>query len=142
LNTNRQKPNRPFLVTLLAVLVLSITTLFLVRATEGIRQWDFLASLPGVSPFYLVTTGTAGAVVGLSISWGLWRGISWAPKATRIAWVVYLLYHWIEKIFINKSGSKLIDWQFDLGLSLISLVFVYGTLSLTGIKAYFGEPHD
>lgn len=121
--------------------MLSITTLYLVRTIEGIRQWDFLASLPGVSPLYLVATGIAGTIGGSFICWGLWRGSSWAPKATQLAWAVFLIYHWIEKFFIDKSGSKLNDWQFDLGLSLISLVFVFGILSLKSIKAYFGEPH-
>lgn len=142
MNHNHRKPDRPLLVTLLAVLVLSITTLYLLRTIEGLRQWNFLASLPGVSPAYLVVTGTAVTIGGAILFRGLWLGISWTPKATRLAWAGYLLYQWIEKIFISKSGSRMFDWQFDLGLSIISLLFVYGTLSLTGIKAFFGEPHD
>ena len=53
----RRRKKRPFLVTLLAVLVLFISCINLIRLIEAIRTWDFLVSLPGVSPLYIALTG-------------------------------------------------------------------------------------
>ena len=48
---------RPFGVTLLALGVLSISVLNLVRLVLVISRWQFLSSLPGVSPLYIALTG-------------------------------------------------------------------------------------
>ena len=58
--TEQQLKKRPFLVTLLAVLVLIISCINLIRLIEAIRMWDFLASLPGVPPLYIALTGLFG----------------------------------------------------------------------------------
>ncbi len=83
---------RPLSVTLLALFVLTIACVNLVRWIQALKQWSFLASLPGVSPFYIFITGLVWALAGLSIFTGLWLGLRWAPAGTRIVILLYSLY--------------------------------------------------
>src|SRR4030042_4223594 len=72
--------SRPASVTILAIGVLIITVINLVRLILSIRDWEFLASWPGVSPLYITLTGLIWTLTGLILLWGLWREKNWAPR--------------------------------------------------------------
>jgi hypothetical protein len=137
-----RKRKRPFLVTLLALVVLSITTIHLVRLVHTVALWDFLSSLPGISPGYLAATGLIGVLVGLPLFWGLWRGYSSAPTATRILAVLYVLYWWLDKLLPARSGDSLANWPFSVVMSAILLLLFTLTFFLPEVKAYFGALHE
>lgn len=137
-----QVRKRPFLVTLLAVVVLSITIIHLVRFVNTLSLWNFLTSFPGISPPFLALTGLFWAIVGVLLFWGLWTGKSRTPKATCILTVVYLGYQWLERILSVRLGNELENWPFAAGMTLIVLIFIFWTLSRSGAKAYFGEIHE
>jgi hypothetical protein len=133
-------PRRPFSVTLLALAVLIFAVVHLIRLVGAIRQWDFLQSWEGVSALYLALSGLGWALVSLPLTWGLWRGKPWAPPATRIAVPVYLLYAWIDRIFVANPEITLkatASWPFMVGASLISLLLVYWILSRSKAKAFY-----
>jgi hypothetical protein len=136
------KRKRPLLVTLLALMVLTITTIHLVRLIQTIALWDFLSSLPGVSPGYLAATGLMGTLVGLLLAWGLWRGHSLAPTAARGLAVVYGLYWWSEKLLGPDSTESLVNWPFSAALSIVLLTMTFVVLILPEVKAYFGDWHE
>lgn len=133
---------RPFSVTLLAVLVLSITIVHMVRIINTLTLWNFLTELPGKSPIYLALTGLLGSIAGALSFWGLWSGRSWARTATGILTVVYLGLLWIEQLFAVRAGNKFENWPFWVGMTLVALLFVFWTLSHASSKAYFGEMHE
>jgi magnesium-transporting ATPase (P-type) len=133
---------RPFSVTLLAVLVLSITIVHMVRFINTLTLWNFLTELPGKSPFYLALTGLFGSIAGALTSWGLWSGKSWARTATGILTVVYLGLLWIEQVFAVRAGNKFENWPFWVGMTFVILIFVFWTLLHASSKAYFGEMHE
>jgi hypothetical protein len=133
---------RPFLVTLLVLVVLSITTVHLVRLIQTILLWDFLSSLPGVSPGYLAVTGLIGVALGLPLSCGLWRGHPLAPALARGLGVLYGLYWWLEKLLIAQSAERLVNWLFSLVFSIALLSLIFLTFLLPGVKAFFGELHE
>ena len=62
LNDSIQGRKRPFSVTLLAGLVLSITIVHLVRFINALTWWSFLTTLPGKPPLYLALTGLFGTL--------------------------------------------------------------------------------
>ena len=133
---------RPFLVTMLAVLVLTITIINLVRFVNTLISWNFLASLPGVPPLYLAVTGLIGFLIGLPLFWGLWIGNPRAPGATRIATLLYLSYVWIERIVLSMIGNRLANWPFTVSMTLIIILFVFWALSRSKVKAYFGDINE
>jgi hypothetical protein len=133
---------RPFSVTLLAVLVLIITTVHMVRFINTLTLWNFLTELPGKSPIYLALTGLLGSIAGALSFWGLWFGKSWARIATGILIVVYLGLLWIDQIIAVRAGNKFENWPFWVGMTLVTLIFVFWTLLHASSKAYFGEMHE
>ena len=138
-NINRK---RPFSVTLLAVLVLSITIVHLVRFINTLTLWNFLTDLPSKSPLYLALTGLFGFVAGAVVFWGLWTGKPRAPLATGLLTVIYLSLQWLEQILVVRAGNEFENWPFMVGMTLIGLIFVFWTLFHPSSKAYFGEMHE
>jgi len=143
---NLRDPNqdrkRPFSVTLLAGLVLSITIVHLVRFISALTLWNFLTVLPGKPPLYLVLTGLIGTLAGALVFWGLWTGKPRSPLATRLLIVVYLSLQWFEQILSVRAGNEFENWPFSVGMTLVVLIFVFWTLSHAGAKAYFGEMNE
>jgi hypothetical protein len=138
-NLNRK---RPFSVTLLAVLVLSITIVHLVRFINTLTLWNFLTELPGGSPIYLLLSGLIGFIAGALLSWGLWTGKPRAPLAAAILTVIYLSIQWLEQAISVRAGNEFENWPFMVGITLIVLLFVFWTLLHASSKAYFGEMHE
>lgn len=134
--------NRPFFVTLLALLVLSITIIYLVRLINSIILWDFLAALPGISPLFLALTGLIVTLAGALLFWGLWTGKPGAPRATRLLGVVFLGYQWIEWLLSVIVGNQFENWLFATGMTLLAIIFIFWTLSRSDAKTFFGEMHE
>jgi hypothetical protein len=134
--------NRPFLVTVLTVLVLMMTSINLIRLIQALVQWRFLSSLPQVSPAYLAGSGLFWSLIGLPLTWGLWRGHSIAPKAARIVALAHILYYWLDRAFLVNAGENSVNWPFAAGVTTILLVGIFWVLSRPYTKAYFGEVND
>jgi hypothetical protein len=142
LSDSNNDRKRPFSVTLLAVLVLSITIVHLVRFINTLTLWNFLTELPGKSPIYLVLTGLFGFIAGAVVFWGLWTGKPRAPLAMGLLTVIYLSLQWLEQILVVRAGNEFENWPFMVGMTLFGLIFVFWTLSHARSRAYFGEMHE
>lgn len=136
------RAKRPFGVTLLAALVLSIAGLHLIRFIQALKTWDFLAGLPGVSPLYLALSGLVVALVGFPLAWGLWRGMAWAARFTRIAALVYILQSWFDRTFLAQEAFQRTNWPFALAATFLLLVWVFFILSRPQAKAFFGDIYE
>jgi hypothetical protein len=134
--------SRPFLVTLLVLVVLTITAIHLVRFFMALSWWGFLSGLPGVSPLYLAVTGLSWSVIGLPLAWGLWQGLPWVPKALRFLAPAYCLYHWLEQILLARSTGEMTNWPFAAGVTIIVLLTVFWMFSWQRVRGYFGERHE
>ena len=143
------RPRRPFGVTLIALLVLTIASLNLLRLALSILRWQFLSTLEGVSPLYQTLSGLAWASTGFVLIWGLWRKKRWAPRAVGWGALLYAVVYWLERFFLTgwlKSGQPPANLAFAAGSTLITLAFIIWTLSRPKIKAIYGvpygEPHE
>lgn len=147
LQTQRQtstKRSRPLTVTLLGIGVLLIAGINGVRLFQAARQWNFLASLPSVSPLYIALSGLLWFLAALLLSWGLLSGKSWAPTAARVFALLYSLYYWIDQLVVARAGQNPAHppaWPFDLGANLFLLLFTLIILIRPAAKAFFGEVH-
>jgi len=96
---------RPFSVTLLAIGVLSLTSLHLARFILAIRQWSFIVASPAnISPLYLIVTGLLWGLAGLPLAWGLWRGWEWASKTLIGFSGAYAFYYWLVSLWHLVTG--------------------------------------
>jgi hypothetical protein len=131
---------RPRSVTILSILVLTQSALYLTRLLLTIVDWDFWQAqfLPGTAPYLVVTAALWGPVL-LLIGLGLWRGARRARTLLRYLAPVYLAYAWVEQLalgLVNNGGQA---WPFWLVTSLLLLFWLYWILSRPQVKNFFGD---
>ncbi len=141
--TDQTKPKRPWSVTLLALGVLSLTSVFMGRLVFSLVQWDRLVETEMAAPaFYLPLTGLVWGAVGLPLIYGLWRGLPWASAATRIAAVGFTTYYWIDRTFLSTNQLRQTNQRFAMGATLAVLVLILWILSTSKARTFFGEKND
>jgi hypothetical protein len=136
-NQAPSRRSRPILVTLLAVGVLIIASLYLLRLVETVRQWQFLSSLDGVSPLYQALTGLIWASAGLPLFWGLWRGHARAASFAPGYLLAFGLYYWFDRLVIANRAVSLANWPVTAGLTVVSLAFMFLALRVRASRDYF-----
>ena len=136
-NHTTSRLSRPIRVTLLAVGVLTITSLHLLRLVEAVRQWQFLTGLTGVSPVYLALTGLIWASAGLLLFWGLWRGHARAARFAPGYLLVFALYYWLDRIFIANRAISLANWPVTAALTIVGLAYTFWALRARASRNYF-----
>jgi hypothetical protein len=127
--------------------VLIIAAFNLDRLVQSIRMWDFLARLPGVSPFYMAASGLCWTLVGMFLTVCLWRGqrcpiIRITYGLLPLASILFIIYTWLDSSLVDGRLGFAFDsttWPFRAGLSLLALVFLFWTFSGSKAKAYFGR---
>lgn len=136
------KPRRPFAVTSLAGLVLTLTGMQILRAWAVLSNWDFYSSLPlNISPLFLAVSGLFWGGLGAFLLRGVWRGKDWAPRITRWAALGFAFFGLVDRAILQTRGPQDVTWPFDLVLTFVLLASVFGILSLPKTKAFFGAEH-
>lgn len=142
-NTSQKpRPGRPFLVTLLAILVICIAILHLLRFIQAITTRQFLETLPEVSINYLIISGLVISILGIGLAIGLWFGKSWAAKVSRVFIPIYIVYDLIERGYFAWRAERPANWLLWILLSVIALTFVFGSLTNQDAKLFFGEVNE
>jgi hypothetical protein len=99
---------RPFGVTLLLWLVLSLSAWGAVRLLAALRWWDVLKEFDAhLSPLYLSMTGMGWVVVGGVLLWGIFSGKPWTRWAIPASIFIWLVEYWIERIFFESPRENL-----------------------------------
>jgi len=134
---------KPFSVTLLMVVVLTLTTLHWLRLVEVIRLWRFLSAPPTsfstAQRVYFLLSGAVWGVAGLPLVWGLWRGKSWAPRLLRIAAPLYTIYYWADRLFLAIPETWQPRWPFALGMTVFLLGFTFWVFARAKARAFFSK---
>ncbi|HLO32487.1 MAG TPA: hypothetical protein VK249_25295 [Anaerolineales bacterium] len=98
---------RPFGVTLLLWLVLSLSAWGLVRLFAALRWWNVLNEFGArLSPLYLFITGAGWAIIGGVLFWGLFGGKRWTRLAICISIFLWLMGYWMERIFFESPRAN------------------------------------
>ncbi len=140
-STITRSVQRPWSVTLLAVVVLSIATLNLVRGWQAIAQREFLTELLDIPWLYLASSGLAWGLIGLVLFLGLWQGYAWASIYTSIAAILYSAYYWADR-FLVATESTQANLPFAIILNLMIILLTFGILSRRRTRNFFGEWHE
>jgi hypothetical protein len=118
---------RPFSVTLLLWLVLSLSAWGAVRLFAAFRWWNVLNEFGArLSPLYLAITGAGWIVVGGVLLWSLFRGTSWVRLAIPISIFLWIMEYWIERIFFESPRA-------NFPFALIASIFLF---ILTSVSAF------
>lgn len=99
---------RPFGVTLLLWLVLSLSAWGMVRLLAALRWWDVLNEFgASLSPLYLSISGIAWAFAGIVLLYGLFSGRPWARLAIPISILLWLMGYWVERLAFESPRANL-----------------------------------
>ena len=133
----RRRIHRPAGVTILALLVLSCVAFSLIRLVQAVSLWGYLLSLRSFLPVYLATSAILWGSIGLAVFLGLWFGKRWAPNAARVASVLFLLYYWVENLWVIDPAGRSVNQVFVIGFQVALLAFVFGSLAQPAARQYF-----
>ncbi|HUE98593.1 MAG TPA: hypothetical protein VMN99_05025 [Anaerolineales bacterium] len=93
---------RPFGVTLLLWLVLSLSAWGVVRLLAALRWWNVLTEFEArLSPLYLSITGAGWMLVGIVLLWGMFSGKLWTHLAIPVSIFLWIIEYWVERIFFE-----------------------------------------
>jgi hypothetical protein len=98
---------RPFGVTLLLWLVLSLSAWGAVRLIAALRFWNMLNEFEArLSPLYLSITGAGWVAVGGMLMWGLSSRRLWMSRAIPASIALWIIQYWIERIFFQAPRAN------------------------------------
>ena len=118
---------RPFSVTLLLWLVLSLSAWGAVRLLAALRLWKELNEFEArLSPLYLSISGAGWIVAGAALLWGLFGGKLWIQRAIPASIILWIVQYWIERLFFESPRANL----------LFALIFSILLFSMTFISAF------
>ena len=133
---------RPFSVTLLLWLVLSLSAWGLVRLIAALRWWSVLSEFSArLGPLYLSLMGAGWIVAGAVLLWGLFSGRPGTRRAIPIAISVWLVEYWIERIFFESPRANL---AFALIASILLFIVTLISASNRKTREFFirSEEHE
>ena len=138
---NAMTRKRPFGVTLLLWVVLSLSAWGGIRFMGAIRWWtemsEFEASL---SPVYLSITGAGWALIGAALSWGLVSKAAWSRSGSILFVAAWLVEYWTVRTIFQSSRSNA---PFALATSTILLaVTIILALHRSTIDFFISEEHE
>ncbi|HET6822355.1 MAG TPA: hypothetical protein VFH34_06880 [Anaerolineales bacterium] len=118
---------RPFGVTLLLWLVLSLSAWGAVRLIAALRFWNMLNEFDArLSPLYLSITGAGWMIAGALLLWGLFRGTEWTYWAIPASVMLWVVQYWTERIFFQSPRANIsFALLFTLLLFILTLISVF-----------------
>ena len=133
---------RPFSVTILLWLVLSLTAWSGLRLYSAIQWWNVLlefASRPG--PWYIAISAGTWLIVSITLLWGMWQAKAWARYALLGAGASFTVWYWCDRFLFQMSSA---NWPFALLATVLLLIILSVCVFVPGTKTFFSkrEAHD
>jgi hypothetical protein len=133
---------RPFRVTLLLWLVLSLSAWGAIRLFGTFRWWSVLNEFGArPSPLYLSITGAGWIVVGGVLLWSLFSGKSWARLAIPLSIFLWVMEYWVERMFFEAPRA---NFFFALSASILLLIVTFFSTFNQKTRKFFikSEEHE
>jgi hypothetical protein len=135
---SHQRGKRPWMITLLSILVLLASLFQLLKCSQALINWTTLESLPlSISPIYLAGTGLLWGLVGLILFWSLWTGRPWARAAGLIISLAFAAFFWIDRLWVAEPDLIRVRWPSDLAYTVAVLASIWLILNHQKSRAYF-----
>lgn len=133
---------RPFSVTILLWLVLSLTVWSGLRLYSALRWWSTLtefASPPG--PYYIAVSGGIWLMVSILLLWGMWQAKAWARYALLGAGAALTVWYWSDRLLLQRPSG---NWPFALLSTVLLLIVLSVGVFVPGTKTFFSkrEAHE
>ena len=133
---------RPFSVTVLLWMVLSLSAWGAIRSFAALRWWDVLDEFnASLSPLYLFVTGMFWGIAGVVLLWSLWNAKAWSRMAIVASILLWLAQYWIERLFFQLPRA---NFPFAVVISALLLAVTFAITSNRYTKNFFtkSEEHE
>ena len=131
---------RPFGVTLLLWMVLSLSAWGAIRSFAALRWWDVLYEFSArLSPLYLLVMGVAWSIAGVVLIWSIWSGRAWSRAASIAAILIWLAEYWIERLFFQSPRANL---PFAVVSSVLLLAVTFAITSNRPTKNFLNQSEE
>lgn len=133
---------RPFGVTLLLWMVLSLSAWGVIRSVAALRWWDVLYEFDSsLSPLYLLLTGVVWGIGGVVLLWSMWSARTWSRVAVIASVLFWLAEYWLERLFFQSPRANL---PFAVVLSVLLVVVTFAITSNRHTKNFLtkSEEHE
>jgi hypothetical protein len=113
---------RPWWLKLLAFGLLALSLSGWLRLQQSVTRWDTL-NQAGVQPgpLYLAVSGALIGMIALAGCIAIWLRIRWAPGLTLIGLGGWIIWLWVDRLWIAQSPDTLSNWPFLLGVCALIL---------------------
>ncbi len=131
---------RPFGVTLLLWMVLSLSAWGAVRFAASLHWWAVLSEFESLlSPLYLSITGAGVTVAGGALIWGVLSRRKWTYPGLLFYFIGWLSMYWVERVFFQSERANL---AFAVSLSMIFLAVTLLCALHTSTKNYLTRSEE
>jgi hypothetical protein len=133
---------RPFSVTILLWLVLSLTAWSGLRLYSAIQWWSTLSeftSPPG--PLYIAVSGGIWLAASILLLWGMWQAKAWIRYALLGAGAALIIWYWCDRLLLQRFSG---NWPFALLSTILLLIVLSVCMVVPSTKTFFSkrEAHD
>lgn len=134
---------RPFSVTLMSCLVLSLIVWSSVRLIAILWWWRTIQVYSHVYlPLYISGSAVVWLAVGLILLWGIFGKKAWVLNALIGTGAGYTVWYWCDRLFIQWQHA---NWKFALSATILLIVLVMISVTNPKSKIFFNkkrETHD
>ena len=93
---------RPFSVTILLWLVLSLTAWGGLRLVSAIQWWGTLLEFAAPSgPLYIALSGGVWLALSIVLLWGMWQATAWIRYALLGAGAGFTVWYWCDRSLLQ-----------------------------------------
>jgi hypothetical protein len=133
---------RPFGVTILLWLVLSLTVWSGLRLYSALQWWNTLiefAAPPG--PWYIAVSGGGWLIASITLLWGMWQVKAWIRYALLGTGAGFSVWYWCDRLFFQMPSE---NWLFTLLATILLLIVLFVCVLNPGTKTFLSkrEAHD
>lgn len=115
-----ENDHRPWSITVLSLGIAAASLSGWLRFIQALLQWQVLQSLDlSVSALYLALTGALWGLLGLVSAVGLWQGWPRARTGTLVLTLLFMLWYWVDFLWLKAPEISRRGWPFSLTLSLL-----------------------
>jgi len=133
---------RPFSVTIMLWMVLSLTVWSGLRLVTAIQWWPTLlefATQPG--PLYITISAGVWLASGISLLWGMWQTKAWIRYALLGAGSSFSAWYWGDRLLLQLPH---VNWPFAILANSLLLIILFICVFVPSTKIFFtkSETHD
>ena len=128
---------RPFSVTILLWLVLTLTAWSGLRLSTAILWWGTLlefAESPG--PLYIAVSAGVWLVVGIGLLWGMWQAKAWTRYTLIGVGAGFGIWYWCDRLLFQSARE---NWPFATGATVLLLIVVIVCIFHPSTKEFFTQ---